>query len=139
EEVGTRLVPSDAPTVVEQQPDWEKAHAETLKNRPELRLGGQVFKLAEDNSPEMRRARQVLKDQELKAERFLDLMYRRVSSAYSQIKAARAQKEAFARQLRVRYEKYRAGAQDGTLDLLLEAQRFWADALTTEYQAIVTY
>jgi hypothetical protein len=81
----------------------------------------------------------VLQDQELKAERFLGLEYRRMSSAYFQIKAARAQRLAFATQLRVRYEKYRAGAQDATLDLLLEAQRFWADALATEYQSIVTY
>ncbi|HEY7153483.1 MAG TPA: TolC family protein, partial [Gemmataceae bacterium] len=138
-EVGTRLVPSDAPTVVEQRPDWEKAHAETLKNRPELRIARQDVKLAEDHSLEMRRARQVLKDQELKSERFLGLEYRRISMVYSQIKAARNQREAFARQLRVRTEKYRAGAQDASFDLLLEAQRFWADALATEYQSIVTY
>ncbi|HEY7423678.1 MAG TPA: sigma-70 family RNA polymerase sigma factor [Gemmataceae bacterium] len=152
EEVGTRLVPSDAPTVVEQQPDWEKGLAEALKNRPELRLARQDVKLAKEdklakkNSPEQRqaqlqltRASLVLQDQELKTERFLGLEYRRISSAYFQIKAARKQRLAFATQLRVRYEKYRAGAQDATLDLLLEAQRFWADALATEYQAIVTY
>jgi hypothetical protein len=88
---------------------------------------------------QLARAFFVLQDQELKAERFLGLEYRRMSSAYFQIKAARAQRESFGTQLRVRYEKYRAGAQDATLDLLLEAQRFWADALATEYQAIVTY
>ncbi len=49
----------------------------------------------------------VLQDQELKAERFLGLYYRRMSSGYFQIKAARAQREAFATQLRVRYEMYR--------------------------------
>jgi outer membrane protein TolC len=79
----------------------------------------------------------VLQDQELKAERFLGLQYRRMSSAYEQIKANRAQREAFATQLRTRYEQYLAGR--GTLDILLEAQRFWADALSQEYQAIVTY
>jgi hypothetical protein len=36
-------------------------------------------------------------------------------------------------------EIYRAGKPDATLDLVLEAQRFWADALATECQAIVTY
>jgi len=72
--------------------------------------------------------------------------YRRMSSAYAQIKAARAQREAFATQSRVRYDLYRVGANEPgtggrpvTLNLLLEAQRFWADALATEYQAIVTY
>jgi hypothetical protein len=81
----------------------------------------------------------VLQDQELKAERFLGLQYRRMSSGYAQIKAARAQREAFGTQLTVRYQRYLAGAQNATLDVVLEAQRFWADALNTEYQAIVTY
>jgi RNA polymerase sigma factor (sigma-70 family) len=152
EGVGTRLVPSDAPTVVEQQPDWEKGLDEALKNRPEIRLARQDVQLAKEdklvkkNSPEqhqaqlqLERASLVLQDQELKVERFLGLNYRRMSSAYFQIKAARSQRQAFATQLRVRNEKYRAGAQDATLDLLLEAQRFWADALATEYLAIVTY
>jgi hypothetical protein len=86
-----------------------------------------------------------LQDQELKAERFLGLYYRRMSSAYFQIKAARAQRDAFATQLRVQYDFYRVGINDPatgkgvTLNLLLEAQRFWSDALATEYQAIVTY
>jgi outer membrane protein TolC len=79
----------------------------------------------------------VLQDQELKAERFLGLQYRRMSSGYAKIKAARAQREAFATQLKARQEKYLAG--QGSLDVVLEAQRFWADALNTEYQAVVTY
>ena len=68
-----------------------------------------------------------------------------MSSAYFQIKAARAQREAFATQLQIRYELYRAGSNEPgtnapvTLNLLLESQRFWAEALATEYQAIVTY
>ncbi len=87
----------------------------------------------------------MLQDQELKAERYLGLWYRRMSSAYFQIKAARAQREAFGTQLQIRYELYKAGANEPgtgnpvTLNLLLEAQRFWAEALATEYQAIVTY
>ncbi len=79
----------------------------------------------------------VLQDQELKAERFLGLQWRRLSSQYEQIKANRAQREAFATQLQTRYQQYLAGR--GTLDILLEAQRFWADALATEYQSIVAY
>jgi outer membrane protein TolC len=210
-EDGTRLVPSDNPTLAEYRPDWDTALVETLQNRPELYMARQDVKVAQLNVqlaknyllPDLRsyalydsnsigtrldgsdssntgnalrnlasntfndwtiglrlvmplgfrfahaqlrqaqlqlaRSFFVLQDQELKAERFLGLYYRRMSSGYAQIKAARAQREAFATQLRVRYEKYRAGAQDATLDLLLEAQRFWADALATEYQAIVTY
>jgi hypothetical protein len=88
---------------------------------------------------QLARASLVLQDQELKAERFLGLYYRRMSSSYAQIQAARAQREAFATQLRLRSEYYRAGKPDTPLDLLLEAQRFWADALATECQAIVTY
>jgi outer membrane protein TolC len=79
----------------------------------------------------------VLQDQELKTERFLGLQYRRLSSAYEQIRSNRAQREAFGTQLKTQYEQYIAGR--GTLDILLEAQRFWADALSTEYQSIVAY
>jgi hypothetical protein len=91
------------------------------------------------------RARLVLSDQELKTERFLGLYYRRMSSAHFQIKAARAQRESFAEQMKIRYELYSAGANEPgtsmpmTLSLLMEAQRFWAEALATECQSIVTY
>jgi outer membrane protein TolC len=205
-EDGTRLVPSDQPTLAEFRPNWETALQETLTNRPELFIARQDVKanqmtvtLAKNFlMPDLRffsaydsnalgnrldgsdvgnafrnlasntfndwtaglrmtipigfrlahaqlrqsqlalaRSYLVLQDQELKAERFLGLQYRRMSSAYAQIKAARAQREAFATQLKTRQEEYRAGR--GTLDILLEAQRFWADALATEYQAIVTY
>jgi hypothetical protein len=162
---GTRLVPSDAPTLVEKKPNWEKGLQTTMKKRPELEMARQDVQLASDKaaltkdaanfipvSNEVRaanlqvaRSRLVLQDQELKAERYLALWYRRMSSAYLQIKAAQAQREAFATQLRIRYELYRAGANEPgsgnpvTLNLLLEAQRFWAEALATEYQAIVTY
>jgi hypothetical protein len=165
-ENGTWLVPSDAPTLVEQQPDWKEARLHTLKHRPELRLAQREVMLASWNvaaakqarefaksdkdvqtcdaglrQAELReeRARQVLDDQGMKSERFLGLYYRRMSSTYFQIKAARAQREAFAKQLRIRAESYKTDSEDASLDLLLEAQRFWADALTTECQAIVTY
>jgi outer membrane protein TolC len=213
-EDGTRLVPSDAPTLAEYRPDWKTGLYEALQNRPELFMARQDVKVAQLNVqlaknfllPDLRsfmaydtnsigsqldgtgttnalrnlasnnfndwtvglrfgmplgfrfahaqlrqsqlqlaRAYLVLQDQELKAERFLGLYYRRMSSAYFQIKAARAQREAFAKQLQVRYELYRAGSNEPgtgnpvTLNLLLESQRFWAEALATEYQAIVTY
>jgi outer membrane protein TolC len=217
-EDGTRLVPSDAPTLAEYRPDWKTGWYECMQNRPELYMARQDVKVSQLNVklaknyllPDLRsflayddnsignrldgdtstggtgnafrnlasntfndwtvglrlgipigfrfahaqlrqsqlqlaRAYLVLQDQELKAERYLGLWYRRMSSAYFQIKAARAQREAFATQLKIRYELYRAGANEPgtgnpvTLNLLLEAQRFWAEALATEYQSIVTY
>jgi outer membrane protein TolC len=86
---------------------------------------------------QLSRAYEVLKDQELKRERFLAFQYRNIFSNYEQIIAQRAQREAFAEQLRARYQRYLTGKD--TLDILLEAQRFWADALNNEYQAIVGY
>jgi hypothetical protein len=82
-------------------------------------------------------ARLVLQDHELKVERYLGLEYRTLGLQYESIKANRAQREAFATQLKTRYQQYLAGR--GTLDILLEAQRFWADALAQEYLAIVAY
>jgi hypothetical protein len=220
-EDGTRLVPSDAPTLAEYRPDWKTGWYEAMQNRPELAMARQDVKAAQLNvqlaknylMPDLRtfmaydtnsvgstldgagignafrnlasntyndwtvglrlgmplgfrfahaqlrqsqlqlaRAYLVLQDQELKAERFLGLYYRRMSSAYFQIKAARAQRESFATQLKIRYELYRAGSNEPgiggptggqgtpvTLDLLLGSQRSWAEALATEYNAIVTY
>jgi hypothetical protein len=186
---GVRLVPSDAPTLVEKHPDWQAAWA-VAKNRPELRMARDEVKAARLNvvvtdkivAPILRacgvekrdeiedgavttadyrfvetdgvrkahlqlaRACLVLQDQELKAKRFLGLYYRRMSSGYAQIKAARAQREAFATQLKIRCDLYRVGnsgtgtgSQAATLNLLLESQRFWADALAAEFQAVVTY
>jgi hypothetical protein len=162
---GTRLVPSDAPTLVEKKPNWKAGLRSAMKNRPELQMARQDVQLANCNAAiaeetaeyiptvdelrqaklQLARAELVLQDQELKTERYLGLWYRRMSSAYSQIKAARAQCEAFATQLGIRTERYRAGANEPntsmpmTLNLLLEAQRFWAESLATECQAIVTY
>jgi hypothetical protein len=197
-EDGTRLVPSDAPTLVEKQPDWKEGWHFMMKHRPELYLARQDVEKArievlaiksfvvpvlrclgmvepppsrskeergypfrnarpiperDPNLPaclqepqlQLARAYLVLQDQELKAERYLGLWYRRTSSAYFQIKAAHAQRESFAKQLQIRSEVYRAGANEPqtgnpvTLSLLLEAQRFWTEALASECQAIVTY
>jgi outer membrane protein TolC len=79
----------------------------------------------------------VLRDQESKAELFLAFQYRRVFEFYEQIKALRAQREANAQQLEARFKEFVVGR--GTLDVLLEAQRNWADSLASEYQAIVNY
>jgi outer membrane protein TolC len=79
----------------------------------------------------------VLRDQEYRATRFLTQTYRLVFERYNLIESRRAQREAFADQLRARFEEFLAGR--GTLDILLEAQRFWAQALSSEYGAIVDY
>jgi outer membrane protein TolC len=81
----------------------------------------------------------VLQDQELKALRLLAQQYRRVITSYEIIRARRSAREAFAQQLNVRFQEYIAGREKATLDILLEAQRAWAQALTDEYQAITLY
>jgi hypothetical protein len=83
------------------------------------------------------RSLEQLHDQETKAVRFLAQQYRRISVNYELIRANRAQREAFGEQLRARFQEYLAGR--GTLDILLEAQRFWAQALSAEYNAIADY
>jgi outer membrane protein TolC len=79
----------------------------------------------------------VLEAQELKAQRFLALTYRRIFESYEIARALRAQREAAAVQLDARFKLFIAGKE--TLDILLESQRVWADALRDEYQAIATY
>jgi outer membrane protein TolC len=222
-EDGTRLMPSDSPTLAPFQPDWNGALVEAYQKRPELYMLRQEIKanqlaiLAEKNNllPDLRltatwdvnaignrldgsstgtpvindvtgaitgfrdtnalrglsennfhnwsvgvrsvipigyrasyarlrqaqlqlaRSIETLQDQELKTQSYLANFYRRLSLNYEQIRANRAQREAFGEQLRARNESYNAGRD--TLDILLEAQRFWADALANEYQAIVSY
>jgi outer membrane protein TolC len=80
-----------------------------------------------------------LKDQEQKASRFLAFQYRNIEQYYAEIDAQRAQREANARQLALRFQVFQAGAKGGTIDVLLEAQRNFADALASEYTAIVNY
>jgi hypothetical protein len=83
------------------------------------------------------RAYLVLRDSEYRTSRFLTQAYRLIFERYNVIEARRAQREAYADQLRAQYEEFLAGR--GTLDILLEAQRFWATALASEYAAIVDY
>jgi outer membrane protein TolC len=80
-----------------------------------------------------------LKDQEEKAKRFLAFQFRNVEQYYAEIEAQRAQREANARQLALRFQVFQAGARQGTIDILLEAQRNFADSLASEYLAIVNY
>jgi outer membrane protein TolC len=81
----------------------------------------------------------ILNDQEIKAERFLALQYRRLDEFYEQIRALRAQRIANGEQLKVRLERVAAGQDSpGSLDLLTAVQQF-ADSLSQEFQAIVNY
>lgn len=79
----------------------------------------------------------VLQDQENKATRYLTNQYRKLSSSYEQIRAQRAQREAATVQLEARFKGFLAGRE--TLDILLEAQRVWADSLKAEFDNIVAY
>lgn len=94
---------------------------------------------------ELARSYEILHDQELKVGRGLSQSYRRMFTSYEQIKVQRAQREAFSQQLRIRFQEFLAGKSAGgdrkrdTIDILLEAQRFWADALANEYDSIVKY
>ena len=73
-----------------------------------------------------------------KAQRFLALQYRNVCrSTTSRSRPSRPSARRTPRQLEGPLQAFQAGR--GTLDILLEAQRNWADALANEYTAIVKY
>ena len=78
-----------------------------------------------------------LRDQELKVQRQLGYNYQKLFQYYQLIETYRSQREAYATQLEARFREFLAGR--GTLDFLLEAQRNWADALSSEYNAITQY
>jgi outer membrane protein TolC len=225
-EDGTRIVPSDTPTLASVQPDWSTAESEALALRPELILARQDLKFRQldlivqknqlkpdlrffasydvngigtrlDGTAErsglgqdqagnqipitlpgnaltslthnrfnnwelglrldipigyrdahaavrtaqlnLKRSYFQLRDTEEKAKRFLALQYRQVIQYYDELQAQRAQREANAKQLELRFKRYESGAAQETIDILLEAQRNWADALASEYTAIVNY
>jgi outer membrane protein TolC len=89
----------------------------------------------------------VLKDQEEKAERFLVNAYRTIQEKYATIEAFRAQRMASGEELKILNIKIKAGQIDATTrgtandpsSSLLEVQKLWANALQSEYQAIVDY
>ncbi len=208
-EDGTRLVPSDAPTLAAFHPDWDTAQTEAMQNAPSLILVREQLKadqlnvrLAENallpdlravatydvnsigsrldgdntgstgnafrnlasngfndstlglrlNVPlgyrnayanvriaKLRLARdyEALHTQELKIQRALGVAYQGVFVTYAEIKDLRAQREAFGDQVKANFQEFQAGKI--TPDVLLEAQRFWASALSQEYQAITDY
>src|SRR5262249_14699831 len=74
---------------------------------------------------QLARAYETLRNAERDELSFLAGQYRNVIAAYELIRANRATREAFADQLRARFQEFLAGR--GTLDVLLEAQRFWSN------------
>ena len=148
----TPLVPCDAPSLAPYQPAWEPAVREALARRPEVRLARQELSAAQtglflisflggaDLDPRLRLARAVfaLKNEEVKTEQYLTQQWRRLSEFHEQIRAQRAQREAYGLQLRLEFE--RVGEQITADDtVILEAERFYTDALANEYNAIASY
>ncbi len=79
-----------------------------------------------------------LKDQEEKVTRVLEAQYRQLFESAERIRVSRAQRQAYAEELELRRKEFQSG-RNVALILLLEAQRFWADALTEESRAVVDY
>jgi len=100
---------------------------------------GPAWKSLPVSDPRARLARDIesLKDQESKAERFLNLYSRRLGLNYKQIRSSRAERESFGGLVRARRRAFADGS--GTLGDLLEAQRSWTEATSREYQAVVSY
>ncbi len=86
---------------------------------------------------DLSRSLEVLKDQEGKTQNFLELYYRRLSLNYKQIQANRAQREAFGEVVKVRNDQLKFGKI--TSFEAVTALRAWADALSNEFQSIVSY
>jgi outer membrane protein TolC len=86
---------------------------------------------------QLARSYEILKHQEKLALDIVQQAYQRLVLTYDRIPALRAQREAFAEQLKARFQEFIAGR--GTLDIFLEAQRNWADALDQEYLGIRDY
>lgn len=162
---GPPLVPGDRPSVAAVQPDWDASVKEALAARAELKMardqvllsqsllaGEKLIRMAMGLSPPSRteasrrphdlsgrlaRDVEILKDQEQKVVRYLGNYYRRLSLNYEQIKAYRAQREAFEKQLQVLQRDFLDGR--GALDILLEAQRFRTDAFSQEHATITRF
>ena len=78
-----------------------------------------------------------LREAEKKIQLALARAYQNVFVTYESIKTLRAQREAFGEQVKANFQEFQAGKI--TPDLLLEAQRFSAQALQQEYQSVRDY
>jgi hypothetical protein len=79
----------------------------------------------------------VLKEQEDKALSQLELRYRQIPEFYQELEIQHSNREYAAQELEARNKEFLAGR--GTLDILLEAQRKWASALSQEYIFVALY
>ena len=79
----------------------------------------------------------ILKNQELKAERFLAAVYQNVRRYYERIQTTRGRRQALADQLRGLYARIQAGKDP--LITILQAQSDFAEALRQEHDAIANY
>jgi outer membrane protein TolC len=78
-----------------------------------------------------------LSDQERKAQLFLGSLYQQIESTYEQIQRLRDRRIALGTQLEGQFERVKIGRDP--LTTLLEAQRFFAQAIQQEHQAIANY
>lgn len=76
--------------------------------------------------------------EEEKAQRFLVKAYRDVLETHAQIGMRRKEREAYADELKVRYDLIEGGKKAPD-EFLLESVRLWSTALNAETQAIVNY
>lgn len=78
-----------------------------------------------------------LKDQEEKAQSFVQQQYQELSRWYKLIEDRRDERKAYGESLQARFKQYVAGGKPA--DYLLEAQRRFAAAQVKEYEAIAEY
>jgi outer membrane protein TolC len=88
---------------------------------------------------QLARSYRTLQDVEQLVESVLTKAYRQVFANYELIKALRSQRLAFGEQYQLLYARYKGGFRDTPLNVLLDAQQRWVDALRREYDAIVDY
>jgi hypothetical protein len=85
------------------------------------------------------RAYETLKDSEAKVERNLGLQYQRIITNYELIRTTRAARLAYGEQVKTRLALLQAGKSGTLLNVVLDAQRQWADSLSQEYRFIRDY
>jgi hypothetical protein len=79
----------------------------------------------------------VLRDQEYRVTRLLTEQFQAIEETYNLIRIRRAERDAYGQELIVLYRQRDAGKE--VTQRLLEAQRFYNDALVSEYQSIGLY
>lgn len=88
---------------------------------------------------QLARSYRTLQDVEQLVESVLAKAYRQVFANHELIKTLRSQRLAFGEQYQLLYARYKGGFRDTPLNVLLDAQQRWVDALRRENDAIVDY